>query len=325
MTTVTIIVPAYNEGRNLAASLARLSDYLAIHRSGGYEFHYLIVDDGSTDDTFSVAESFARWRDSVRIIRHERNRGLGAALRSAVAEIDTELAVVFDADMSYAPSTVMHLIEALEREDAEVAFASAYACGGSVANVPLLRRLLSREANRLLSLATGGKYATLTCMVRAYRVEALRRLEFRSDRMVAMAELLLDALAKQMRVTEVPAALRWSDERHRSRGFPNVARTLSQISATVLLACRYRPSLWLAMPGLFPGLLPLVVGLLLALRVSKTTLAFGTTATVVVQYASLALFTGQITTFVRKKLQQRRRFHSNGVKNNGLDLPTHTA
>jgi glycosyltransferase involved in cell wall biosynthesis len=326
MSGVTVIVPAYNEGSAFAGSLAALADYLAIHRGSGYEFQYLIVDDGSTDETNAVAAAFARRRRNVRVLRHERNRGLGAALRTALAAVDTELAVVLDADMSYSPAVAIELLEALENARADIALASPYIHGGAVRNVPFARRVLSREANRLLSFATGGRYSTLTCVVRAYRVCAARELEFASDDKPAVAQMLLDGLRKNLQVIEVPATLQWSDERRSRRSTLATRRVASQIGTTALLAFRYRPTLWLAVPGLFPGLLPLVVALLLILHVKATTLALGTAATVVIQYASLALFTGQITTFLGRRFRQKRRFQSNGARTpNGYDASSRTA
>ena len=155
MSSVTIIVPAYNEGAAFGASLTTLADYFAMHRGDERVFHYLIVDDGSSDETFEAAQRFARWRDNVQVLRHERNCGLGAALRTAFAQTKTDMAVVLDADLSYTPAIAMDLVESLERENADIALASAYMSGGSVVNVPFVRRVLSREANRLLSLATG--------------------------------------------------------------------------------------------------------------------------------------------------------------------------
>ncbi len=326
MTGVTVIIPAYNEGAAFAGALTQLADYLSVYRGGGYDFHFLIVDDGSDDETNALATTFARWRRNVRVLRHEQNRGLGAALRTAFAAVDTELAVCLDADMTYAPAVAMELIEALEANHADIAIASPYMHGGSVVNVPFLRRVLSREANRLLSYATGGRYATLTCMVRAYRTLAMRELEFRSDDKPAVAEMMLDALRKKMKVVEVPATLAWTQERRQVRGGCNVPKTSGQIWSTLRLAFRHRPSLWLAVPGLLPGLLPLVVALLLIFRVSATTLAIGTTVTIVIQYTSLALFTGQITTFLGRKLIQKRHLQSNGARrNNGYDPSSRTA
>jgi glycosyltransferase involved in cell wall biosynthesis len=307
MTRVTVIVPAYNEGATFAGSLAALADYFAMHRGGDYEFHYIIVDDGSDDETGALAETFGRWRANVKVLRHDRNRGLGAALRTAFDALETEVAVCLDSDLSYAPAVAMELIEELERKCADIVLASPYMDGGAVANVPLGRRVLSREANRLLSLATNGRYATLTCMVRAYRSEVAKALRFRSDDKPAVAEMLLDGVRKNLKIVEVPATLQWTEERRSSAGGLHFKRISAQIGNTLLLAFRHRPSLWLAVPGLFPGLLPLVVAILLLLRVSPTTLAVGTTATIVIQYSSLALFTGQITTFLGRRVTAKRR------------------
>jgi len=323
MTSVTVVLPAYNEGSEMAHSLTVLAEYFALHR-GGYEFDYVIVDDGSTDNTYEVAQSFARWRHNVRVIKHDRNRGVGAALRTAFAEIDTDVAIVVDVDLSYAPAVAMQLIEILDREGADIALASPYVHGGSVQNVPLLRRVLSREANRLLSLATGGKCATLTAMVRAYRVSALRQLDFSDDGKAGIAEQLLLAIRKRMHIIEVPATLRWSDERRKDGRGINVPRLVSQMWATLVLAFRHRPALWLAVPGLFPGLLPLVVAVLLVMRVSAGVLEAGTIATLVIQYTSLALFTGQIGTFFARTSRQKRVLVSQGVSDNGYRLPHRT-
>ena len=305
MTGVTVIIPAYNEGSEFAGALVRLSDAFAVHRAC-YDFHYCIVDDGSVDETYVVAETFARWRDNVQVLQHARNRGLGAALRTAFREIETEYAIVLDADLSYTPSTAMELLEALERRHADIALASPYMRGGSVVNVPPLRKMLSREANRLLSLACSGRYATITCMVRAYRTAALKQLSFQSDGMDAIAEMLLDGLRKQLRVIEVPATLRWSDERRRAPGRLRISRLSKQMLATIRLAFEYRPALWLAVPGLFPGLLPIVVAVLLLLRVSPAVLAAGSAVTIAVQYTSLAIFAGQVGTFFTRRLHHRR-------------------
>jgi hypothetical protein len=213
----------------------------------------------------------------------------------------------------------MELIEQLDREGADIALASPYAHGGTVSNVPLVRRILSREANRLLSLATCGRYATLTCMVRAFRVEALRRLEFAGNGMDSVAEMLLFGLRKEMRVVELPATLSWSEERREAGGRFRPLSALRRIAATCLMACRHRPALWLALPGLFPGLLPLSVAVLLILRVNGPTLAIGTTTVVVVQYSSLALFGGQLAAFFGRRLHHRN--HPNGV-HNGYNVPS---
>jgi dolichol-phosphate mannosyltransferase len=307
MKTVTVVVPVYNEGAAVAAHLVEIADYLFLHGQA-YAFDYLVVDDGSTDETPEVLRAFARHRPSVQIVTHERNRGLGQALRTAFERAQGCYTVVLDADLSYSPDIAMQLIEALEREDADLALASAYMRGGSVVNVPWMRRILSREANRLLSLAAKGKYATFTCMVRAYRTAFLRSLSFASDGMEANAQILFAALRAQGRIVEIPARLQWNSQRRSSCRVP-VRRLAKQTRATMRIAFAFRPALWLAVPGLFPGLLPLVVTVMLLLHVKPQTLAIGSAATIAIQYTSLAIFAGQLTAFFGRAF-----FHSSNAK-----------
>lgn len=300
MTPVTVIVPAHNEGASLAARLAEMTEAFAIYRSSGYDFRYLIVDDGSADETYDVATAFAGTRKNVEVLQHDRNRGLGAALRTAFAQVNEGYAMVLDADLSYPPATGMQLLEALERADGDIACASPYMRGGSVKNVPIVRRWLSREANRLLSLAVNGRMATLTSMVRVYRAEVLPQLDFRSDGMEAIAEMLLCGLRRGFKIVEVPATLEWSAQRRADTGRVRPKRLIKQMSATIRLAFGFRPALWLAVPGIFPGLLPLVVSILVIAHVNATTLAAVTAGTVFIQYASLAIFAGQLGAFLRR-------------------------
>jgi hypothetical protein len=120
--------------------------------------------------------------------------------------------------------------------------------------------------------------------------------------MEAGAEILLCALRRRARVLEIPARLEWSAERRASRAIPALRRTARQTWTTLRLAFAFRPSLWLAVPGLFPGLLPLVVAVALLLHASASTLAIATAATVTVQYTSLAIFAGQLGAFFARAL-----------------------
>jgi glycosyltransferase involved in cell wall biosynthesis len=296
MTSVTVLVPAYNEGITLGANLVALADYFSLY-SDRYTFDYLIVNDGSTDDTLAVAQTFARFRPNVRVLTHETNQGLGQSLQTGFAAAQGMYTLTLDADMSYSADLAIQLLDAIEVQEADIVLASPYMRGGSVVNVPLVRKILSREANRFLSLATNGRYATLTAMVRVYRTQLVKQLEPRSSGMEINPELLFMAIREGAKIVEVPARLQWSDERRSSPVRTNAAKILRQSVAVARTGLSFRPSLWLAIPGLFPGLLPLVVAILLLCHVSGHVLAIGTAVTVAVQYSSLAIFAGQLTTF----------------------------
>src|SRR5579872_3355375 len=209
----SIVVLAFNEGPELADRLASLSRYLAQER-GPYDYEIVVVDDGSTDETYAVAaSSFDSSVVATRVVRHARNRGLGCAIRTGFAFAQGSIAVVYDSDLSYSPEIIPQLLAQLDHNDDDLVLASPYMRGGRVSNVPFVRRLLSREANRFLSFATNGRYATLTCMVRAYRLAFFRELGSTEERMEINPELAFKALKGGARVSEIPAQLQWSPER----------------------------------------------------------------------------------------------------------------
>ncbi|TAM75751.1 glycosyltransferase family 2 protein [bacterium] len=303
---ISVIIPAYQEGRTIACSLAAVDSALAALRAR-YEVELVVVDDGSTDDTVAGAARFAEGRADVRVLRHPRNRGLGAALRTAFGQARGAYVVTLDADLSYGPEYVERLVTALEESGADMVLASAYMPGGRVVNVPWGRRVLSREANRFLSLATNARLHTLTCMVRAYRSELLAQLPAARDGMEINHELVFAALRAGANVVEIPARLAWSDERARAVRRPKLARAAAHIWHVLRSGIAHRPALLLALPGLLPGPLPVVAVLLYALHASARTIAVGVTITAIVQYASLAVFAGQAAAFFTKRAPAHRR------------------
>lgn len=304
----TVVIPAFNEGsalrEHLDAILGALKDSTA-----PYEYEVVVVDDGSVDDTYEVALQASAVHETLRVIRHDRNRGLGAALRTGFYAAEGSVVVMYDSDLSYCPQTITDMLVELERTSADLVLASAYMRGGSVVGVPWLRRVLSREANRFLSFATNGRYATITCMVRAYRVAFFRDIETTEDRMEINAELFFKALKNGAVVAEIPAHLRWSSERAHSHARLNVARTFKQIGRTLRYGIAYRPAVLLALPGIAPGVLPLIVTVCVLLRLNIKTIATITVVTMVIQNASLALFAGQLGVFARNVVK-RRASHS---------------
>lgn len=313
MISVTIVIAAYNEGISLGAHLVSLADYLSMY--GAYQFDYVIVDDGSTDETLAVARTFARFRPNVTVVSHPRNAGLGCSLRTGFQYARGEYIVTLDADMSYSADMAIELLEAIEREDADIALASPYMTGGRVVNVPWLRRILSREANRFLSMATNGRYATLTSMVRAYRTKFVTQLKPSAAGMEINPQLLFLALKSGAKVVEIPAQLRWSDDRCASASRTNLRKLAAQTMRVAATAFTFRPSLWLAVPGLFPGLLPLVVAVLFLLHVPARSIAIGTAVTVTIQYLSLGIFAGQLTAFFTNAfLSTKHRAHAKAVR-----------
>jgi glycosyltransferase involved in cell wall biosynthesis len=99
--TVSIIIPAFNEARAIGPVLEQLCAL-----GGGHEI--LVVDDGSTDGTAEVAGQHA-----VRVLRHRRNRGYGAALKTGIRAAAGEIVVLLDSDGQHSPADIPGLLAAL--------------------------------------------------------------------------------------------------------------------------------------------------------------------------------------------------------------------
>ena len=205
MRTLSIVVPCYNERDGIPQLLERLEE---TRRALGQddELELIIVDDGSTDGTAERIETACRGRFNARVIRHERNRGLGAAMRTGFAHASGELIATTDSDCTYDPRDLVPMVRRLE-QGADLVVGSAYHPQGAVYNVPAYRLFLSRYLSRLYRLVLGTDLYTYTGLMRLYRAEVIRSVPFESDDFLAVAELLVKALLSGYRAVEHPMSL----------------------------------------------------------------------------------------------------------------------
>jgi len=210
------VLPSYNEAENLPPLL----DRVRAAWSGRFPFRVLVVDDGSRDETASVAEAAAH-RLPVEVIRHGHNRGLAAAIRTGIHEAceraaDTDVIVTMDADNSHPPELVVEMLTHLEA-GYDLVIASRFVRGGKEEGVPWRRRMLSRAAGlvfRCMCPIPGVR--DYTTGFRAYRATLLKELRrIYGDRLIeaaafsVMTEILLKARAVRPRIAEVPLVLRY--------------------------------------------------------------------------------------------------------------------
>lgn len=199
--SVSLVVPCYQEEAALGPFAGLLPALPADE--------ILFVDDGSTDGTAAGLAALARTDARVRVLRHERNLGVGAAMRTGLSAARGSVCVVYDADRTY-PSEDIAALVALVRAGADVAGATPLVAGGGLDGVPPLRRLLTRGAaavyRRVLG-PRGRRVSTFTCAFRAYRSSALRCCLPREDGFAAAAEMLGRALLAGLVVVERPSRL----------------------------------------------------------------------------------------------------------------------
>lgn len=207
---LTIVVPCFNEADN-AAKVA--SEFLPVAEAlaACHRVHVVFVDDGSTDDTRALLTRLAMTANErgIRtvVVPHDRNRGLGAALRTGFGASAGEVVVTTDADATYGFEQIPRLLDRLT-DDVDIVTASPYHPDGAVANVPRHRLVLSRGSSWIYRRLVSSSLHTYTSLFRAYRRQVIDTVPFHADGFLAGTELLVNALLAGYRVAEYPTVLR---------------------------------------------------------------------------------------------------------------------
>lgn len=255
---ISVIVPAFNEEALLEAHVGQIREYLQ-SLEGRYRWEILIINDGSADRTSAIAESLASSHSQIRVLHHPANFGLGQTLKYGFVNSKGDYVVTLDVDLSYDVKHIEELVEKMRESHAKIVLASPYMAGGSIENVPWLRRILSVLGNRFLKVFVRGHVSTLTGMVRAYDGPFIRSLDLRSTGMDIMPEAIYKALVLRARIQESPGRLNWAPQLQYGASRTSSLKLLGHVLSTVLSGFLFRPFLFFVIPGLFVGAFALYV------------------------------------------------------------------
>jgi glycosyltransferase involved in cell wall biosynthesis len=207
--SLSIIVPAYNEGERLGKSLREIGRYLSDYDS---ETELIVVDDGSTDGTAEAAREELAAAKAVRtsVISYQSNLGKGRAVRLGLMASRCDIALFTDADLSTPITETPKLIDPIERDECDLAFGSR-ALDRSLIGIhqPWRREQGGRVFNLAVRLATGLPFWDTQCGFKAFRMSACRPIIEGAtiDRFGFDVELLYVAYRAGLRLSEVP--VRW--------------------------------------------------------------------------------------------------------------------
>lgn len=208
MPSLSVVVPAYNEAERIGAPLA---DILAYLDAQPYSAEVVVVDDGSTDQTFAFVQAVARGtRIPVRAFRYQTNAGKGFAIKCGVAQARGQRILFTDADLSTPIEDTARLLAALEA-GADVAIGSRKIQGARiVVPQPWWRMLLGKMFTWLVRCLIAG-VSDATCGFKAFQGTAGREI-FARVRVYDWsfdAEVLMLTRRLGYRLVEVP--VRWED------------------------------------------------------------------------------------------------------------------
>ncbi len=200
---VTVLVPCWNEADGLNSLFTRLQSVLSCRE---HDWEVIAINDGSHDGTGALLDSAAAARPWLRVVHHDRNRGLGAALRTGIAEAKGEIVCTIDSDCTYPPARLPEFVARIER-GADLVTASPWHPDNRHANASRFRVGLSKSASRVYRTLVGARVHTYTCLFRAYRKSCLSNIQFDNNGFAAVTEIMVKAILTGCRVAEVAMPL----------------------------------------------------------------------------------------------------------------------
>lgn len=196
--SLSIFFPAYNEEANLFEAV---TDAVAVARQSPYirQFEIIIVDDGSTDRTAEIVNRLRSLHCMVRTVRHEKNRGYGAALKSGIRAATMEYLFFTDADLQFDIAELHHLLIHVAHYDAVIGYRAPR-------KDPLMRLLNAFGWNMLNRLLFGLRIRDIDCAFKLFRRSLIQGLTLRSRGAMLSAEILIRLSRQGVAIKEVPVS-----------------------------------------------------------------------------------------------------------------------
>ncbi len=199
----SIVIPAYNEGARLGATLERVLAYV---HTQGWDSEVIVVNDGSCDNTADIVRSFEKKAPTLRLVENPGNRGKGYSVRNGMLSARGQIVLFTDADLSSPIEEASKLFEALEK-GADIAIGSRWLRAETqTQRQPLHRQLFGRIFNWMLRLTLGLHFKDTQCGFKAFKQPAVQAIFPRQkiERWGFDPEILFLAQKLKFMVQEVP-------------------------------------------------------------------------------------------------------------------------
>jgi len=198
-TTISVIMPIYNEARTLRTIVSRV-----LNNPTGLPLELICVDDDSQDESPQILAELAAADERIQVVRHKKNQGKGAAIQTGIAHVTGDLVIIQDADLEYDPADYPTLLGPILEGKADAVYGSRFSLAGS-RRVLLYRHAL---ANRVLTwIANVLNDLNLTDMETCYKVvraDVIKQIPLRSQRFGIEPELTTRLAQWNLRIYEVP-------------------------------------------------------------------------------------------------------------------------
>lgn len=200
---LSIIIPAYNEGRNLPETINAFYTSL---KEAGIAHEILVINDNSTDNSLSILENTKEKIDTLRYITNiPPKNGFGYAVRKGLENFDGDCAAIVMADMSDSPNDLITFYNKMKTENLDCVFGSRFIAGGKTSDYPKNKYILNRIANNIVRILFGLKYNDCTNSFKLYKRETIEGLKpFISPHFNLTLELPLKAIVRGYSYCVIP-------------------------------------------------------------------------------------------------------------------------
>ncbi len=201
---ISILIPLYNEEEFIGTLLERV---LAAPLPGDLDREIIVVDDGSTDGSDKVVEDFVRrYPDKVQLIRHGKNRGKGAAVRTAAEKAQGEFCLIQDADLEYDPREYPALLKPLVEGNADAVYGSRFMIVAERRVIYYWHSVANRFLTGFCNLVADLNLTDMGTGYKAFRTAVLRETPIRSEGFAFEPEITIKLAHRGARVYEVPVS-----------------------------------------------------------------------------------------------------------------------
>ncbi|HEU0123884.1 MAG TPA: glycosyltransferase [Bryobacteraceae bacterium] len=199
---VSILVPLYNEEEFVGTLLGRV---LAAPLPAGMGREIIVADDGSTDGSVEVVQELAAlYPDTIRLLRSEKNRGKGSAVRRAIAQARGEFSIIQDADLEYDPREYARLLGPLLDGRADAVFGSRFLAAGERRVLYYWHSLANWMLTTLCNIVADLNLTDMETCYKAFRTPLLQSIPIRSERFGFEPEITIKLAKRQAKIFETP-------------------------------------------------------------------------------------------------------------------------
>lgn len=196
---LSLVIPCYNEAKTLDKCVKRVMDIM----DDVLSLEIIIVDDCSQDESFPIAQSLSVRFPQVTVLRHETNRGKGAALRTGFVKASGEFIAIQDADLEYDPRELKKLLIPLVNDEADVVFGSRFMSCGPHRVMYFWHYMGNSLLTFLSNMFSDLNLSDMETCYKVFRRDVLQQIEIEEDRFGVEPELVAKVARMRLRVYEV--------------------------------------------------------------------------------------------------------------------------